>query len=381
MKIRLLFVITQFYKGGAEVALLNLFLKLRQEEFEIDFLILDQMFIPNATSLIPEIPSWIHVCNASKREGKLAIIAKIWFKVIRKITRHQLCRYSAYQFVEKKSYDVAISYGEWLSPEFVAKKVNAKRKMIWIHTDIDKASYINDKILFGYDKFYTNYIFVSELSRKSAETKFPIVKGKSCVIHNICNDLLIKNMAKEEIGDLVSYKKPLLITVGNIRPEKNYKRHIQVMKILKENGTIFHWMGIGSHANFFLYQEVKNLILKYQLEDCCTLLGAKKNPYSYMIHADAIVLLSDFESWSLVITEAKLLGIPVIATATSGAKEQIEDGINGIITSFESKEIAKHIKYYLASEEQQNNFRKNLQGYSTNQGLEEFKQVILDMIW
>ena len=58
----------------------------------------------------------------------------------RKITKRQLYRRSAYQFVKGKQYDMAFSYGEWLSPEFVAKKVKAKKKMVWIHTDIDKAN-------------------------------------------------------------------------------------------------------------------------------------------------------------------------------------------------------------------------------------------------
>lgn len=377
MKTKLLFVITQFYKGGAEVALLNLFQNLDKEEFEVDFLIFDQMPLANGTSLISEIPNWIHVCNASKQEGNLAVIKKIWFKAWIKLTKHQLYRASTYQFVKDKLYDVAISYGEWLSPEFIAKKVKAKKKMIWIHTDIDKATYVNEKILFGYDKFYTNYIFVSELSRKSAEKKFPIIKGKSCIVHNICNDLLIKKMAKEKIEDFSKYPTPWIMTIGNLRPEKNYKRHIEVMKLLKDHGIMFHWFGIGSHANILLYQQIKNLISYYQLEDRCTLLGVKQNPYSYMSKADVIVHLSDFESWSLVITEAKLLGIPVIATATSGAKEQIKNKVDGIITSFKVEEIAEQIEYYLSSKEQQNNFRKQLEGYSTNQGIEEFKKIVM----
>ena len=49
---KILFVITQFYKGGAEVALLNLFHQLPQSEFEIDFLIFDQMILKDAQSLI-----------------------------------------------------------------------------------------------------------------------------------------------------------------------------------------------------------------------------------------------------------------------------------------------------------------------------------------
>ena len=42
-KKKLLFVINQFFKGGAETALLNLLLVLPQEQFEVDLLIFDQI--------------------------------------------------------------------------------------------------------------------------------------------------------------------------------------------------------------------------------------------------------------------------------------------------------------------------------------------------
>ena len=64
-KKKLLFVITQFYQGGAETALLNLFRILSPKEFDIDFLILDQMPLKNAVSLILQIPSCIQVCHAA----------------------------------------------------------------------------------------------------------------------------------------------------------------------------------------------------------------------------------------------------------------------------------------------------------------------------
>lgn len=68
MKKRLLFVITQFYKGGAETSLLNLFQILDPEKYEVDFLVLNQIEYQDATSLIGEIPAWISVFDVVKIE-------------------------------------------------------------------------------------------------------------------------------------------------------------------------------------------------------------------------------------------------------------------------------------------------------------------------
>lgn len=371
---KLLFVITQFYKGGAEMALLNLFKELPKEKFEVDFLIFDQMILLDAESLIPQIPSWINVCNAAEKEGNLAVLRKAWYKVYRKITKHQLYRKSSYDFVKNKTYDVAFSYGEWMSPEFVAKVVKAKDKYVWIHADIDKAHYVNPDILLGYDAFYKGYIFVSEHSKVSAITAFPLLRNKAYLVHNMCDDKAIREKATETIvGDTPS--KPWLVSVANLREEKNYPRMVEAMKCLKEKGHVIKWLCAGSTANPFLLNKVKSLIEKYQLQEDFILLGAEKNPYKYMSQAEAVLVLSDHESWSLVITEAKILGIPVIATKTSGAIEQLVDGETGVLVDFEPEEIAEKIHAFLQDDKQKKIIRENLKGFSS--GSKILKEFLL----
>lgn len=80
-----------------------------------------------------------------------------------------------------------------------------------------------------------------------------------------------------------------------------------------------------------------------------------------MKHATAVMVLSDHESWSLVISEAKLLGIPVIATNTSGAQEQLVDGENGIIVEFDAECIADKVEQFLQNTELQTSIRTRLQ--------------------
>lgn len=347
MKKKLLFVITQFYKGGAEVSLLNLFRSLSNEEVEVDFLIFDQIILKNAYSLIPDIPEWINVCNAADREGHFAIVNKVINKVWLKLTNKQRYRRSAERFVRGKEYDYAFSIGEWMSPEFVAKRVNAEKKAIWIHTDIDKATFVNEKILFGFDQDIDKYIFVSKLSMESAVRKYSFIKEKSTVIYNLLDEERIRQLSNESIEKGIITESPTLLTVANLRDEKNYPRQVEVMHLLKERGIHLRWLNIGSTANPLVLNQVKSLIKKYQLEDDFILLGVKSNPYKYMSKVDAVTVLSDFESWSMVITEAKVLGIPVIATKTSGALEQINDGENGLLCDFTAINIADKIEEFV----------------------------------
>ena len=376
MKKKILFVITQFYKGGAETSLLNLFHCLDSQKYEVDFLVLNQIEYQDATSLMGEVPEWIHVFDAVKHQRHGLKLEQLAGKVYRRIFHTETYVKSAASFVKHQKYDVAISFGEWLSPAFLVKKVNAVKKYVWIHIDLDKADFVNKEELVKYDSRITGYIFASEKSRQSSIHRCPQMTEKSIVVHNILNRQNILSRSAEDVT-LPQANDSFLLSVGNLRVEKNYPRQIEVMRILKERNILIKWICVGSTVDKNVYGEVSELLDKYQLKDDFILCGADDNPYKYMKRAKAVMVLSDHESWSLVISEAKLLGVPVIATNTSGAQEQIVNGETGIITSFQAEEIAEEIEEFLNDLELQNKIKKNLILDNTqNLGILEFEDLL-----
>lgn len=376
MKKKILFVITQFYKGGAETSLLNLFHCLDSQKYEVDFLVLNQIEYQDATSLMGEVPEWIHVFDAVKNRGNGVKLEQLAGKIYRRLFHTETYVKSAVDFVKNRKYDVAISFGEWLSPAFLVKKVNAVKKYVWIHIDLDKADFVNKEELVKYDSRITGYIFASEKSRQSSIHRCPQMTEKSIVVHNILNRQNILSRAAEEVI-LPQANGSFLLSVGNLRIEKNYPRQIEVMRILKEKKIPIKWICVGSTVDKNVYGEVSELLEKYQLKDDFILCGADDNPYKYMKRAKAVMVLSDHESWSLVISEAKVLGIPVIATNTSGAQEQIVNGETGIITSFQVEEIAEEIEEFLKNLDLQDKIRKNLlTDEAMKLGMQEFEELL-----
>lgn len=376
MKKKILFVITQFYKGGAETSLLNLFHCLDSQKYEVDFLVLNQIEYQDATSLMGEVPEWIHVFDAVKNRGNGVKLEQLAGKIYRRLFHTETYVKSAVDFVKNRKYDVAISFGEWLSPAFLVKKVNAVKKYVWIHIDLDKADFVNKEELVKYDSRITGYIFASEKSRQSSIHRCPQMTEKSIVVHNILNRQNILSRSTEDVT-LPQANDSFLLSVGNLRVEKNYPRQIEVMRILKERNILIKWICVGSTVDKNVYGEVSELLEKYQLKDDFILCGADDNPYKYMKRAKAVMVLSDHESWSLVISEAKLLGVPVIATNTSGAQEQIVNGETGIITSFQAEEIADEIEEFLKNLDLQDKIRKNLlTDEAMKLGMQEFEELL-----
>lgn len=380
MKKKLLFVITQFYKGGAEVSLLNLFKNLDKNKYDIDFVILNQNVMSDVESLVDKIPDWIHIYDVYKVEKK-NIYDCVIKKIYRKLFKADTSGRESKRLLKNKKYDVAFSYGEWLSPRFVTKNICAKKKYIWIHIDIDKANFVNKSLLTKYDLEITGYIFPSNTTEKAAVAACPTMKRKTHVIHNFIDISQIMDMSNESIGEIKSLQ-PYLLSVGNLRVEKNYLRQIEIMHILKKRACNVKWICIGSTVNEKVYKEARELIAKYGLENDFILYGANDNPYKYMKYAEAVMVLSDYESWSLVISEAKILNVPVIATNTSGAQEQIVNGKNGIITSFDKYQIADTIQSFLNDSSLHLNIISNLkmENKKLQIGKSEFERLVDDDI-
>ena len=106
-----------------------------------------------------------------------------------------------------------------------------------------------------------------------------------------------------------------------------------VSNILEKNPSKkIRWYIIGDGSKK-LIEETKRLIGLYNLEKEVILLGAKDNPYPYIINSNLLVSLSRSEACPYVINEGKILNIPVLSTDYPSAKELIDNGKTGIISN------------------------------------------------
>ena len=372
-KKKLLFVINQFFKGGAETALLNLFRTLSPERYEVDFLVFDQINLKGTISLLPYIPSWVHTINVAEREGNAAFLKKAAFRLYRDATHKQLFRKAATEYLRDKWYDAAFSFGEWHSCKLVAVWAHAKRKYVWVHADMEKASFVHPDIII-YQQYFDRFLFASWQSMQGAVERWPCLKGRGMVVSNVVNREAILQLSVEPCPVIFPEEEiPVLLTVANVREEKNHLRQVRVMEQLFRTGKRFYWLNLGTLANHELVTRIQTAVREAGLEQFFLLPGAVENPYPIMKRADAVCVLSDHESWSMVITEAKSLGVPVIATKTSGALEQLEHLKTGLLCDFQEEDIAEKIGTFLDHSEYRQMIRSNLRNFSA--GTDTLKQL------
>lgn len=361
---KLLFVISQLYKGGAETSLVNLLNNLDYSMYSVDLIILNQEPINNAVSLMDKINKNVKVCDAYHEYTKVSLLDRVKARFLYTPEQKGAYLFPALNFVRNKEYDWAFFVGEWASPSFVANEVKAKIKAAWIHTDLSKATNFDAEHYFYFMDFFDYFIFVSKYSLEQSVLKYPFLEDKAVVVYNISDVHMIRENMNETVTDIKYDSEAInLLTVANLRSEKNHLRQVEVLAELKGRGININWYNIGGTSDKLLVNKIKNLCREKNIEDCFHIIGPRENPYAYMKVMDAVTVLSDYESWSMVITEAKIIGIPVIATKTAGALEQLVHKQTGILTDFTIESIADEIEGFVKNKQLSADIRNNIQNF------------------
>lgn len=205
-------------------------------------------------------------------------------------------------------------------------KIKANKYILWVQ--VNPEIYSNYKDFELYDSFLTTSNYIKELV-----IKHPSTRDKKIFLANPIVDFNeIKKRGKEK-QNILKQNEFNLITIARISHEKGYDYIVEIAKKLKEKKLNFKWYMLGfiSKKEEEYYNNLISKIKNYNLNNNLIFMGAHENPYKYLSCADINILLSKNEAWGLVVTEAKVLGIPTITSNNSALKEQIQDNINGYL--------------------------------------------------
>jgi glycosyltransferase involved in cell wall biosynthesis len=173
---------------------------------------------------------------------------------------------------------------------------------------------------------------------------YPECRRKTDVFNNLLNTDRIEALSREGRGFADGYTGFRILTVGRLVWQKGYDIAVQVMKLLKEDGYPVRWYVLGEGP---LRKPLEKQIAQLKLTEDFVLMGKKKNPYPYFAQADLYAHLSRFEGKSIAIQEAQVLGVPVVASDSSGNREQINNGVDGVLCELDPEKIRDEIALLL----------------------------------
>ncbi|MEH6954668.1 glycosyltransferase [Neobacillus drentensis] len=398
MKKNVLISVYNMEIGGIERSLINMLESFDYQKYNVDLLIFHHVgefmsLIPKTVNVLPEVRKYsvfrkpVTLCIKEKQYSLafIRVVSKLLAKVKSKsrnleegagyIQMQLTQKYSSF-FIPKldKEYDVAISYA-W-PHDIIAYKVNAKKKVAWVHTDYSKLEIDNELDLKVWNQFDA-IAAVSDACREAFLSTYPTLIKKVKVVENITSPNFIKKMAEEELPLNREKSNTFnLVSVGRLSYVKGFDLAIEALKQLHNKGlTNIKWyiIGYGGYE-----KEMKDLISKHDLNDSFILLGKKTNPYPYIKNCDLYVQPSRYEGKAVTVSEAKILGKPILITNYPTAPSQIENGVDGMLCDLSVLGLEKGIEEFYRNQEMKDLLVKNLSNkdYSNSYELDKLYKII-----
>ena len=297
------------------------------------------------------------------------------------ITKNRINRiFSIQKAIKAYNADIIISYLDM--PNIIAcicKLFDKRRKLIVSERNTTHKSTFKDKI-----KFYL-YRFADIIVTNS-------FSQKRFIVHNY------KNLAKKVITitnftdtdrfypvEKISHNKTdkiEIIGVGRVSEQKNIIRFIQALRIVKNQGYVFHvnWYG----AQFPTYYK----LCMYELKSCelereFTFKSTCTNIEDKYREADVFCLPSIYEGFPNVLCEAMSCGLPVLCSNVCDNSMIVEDRSNGLLFNpLDVEDIAdKIIQFFKLSEEDkirwgQSSRKQSLSKFSKRKFIGDYISII-----
>jgi glycosyltransferase involved in cell wall biosynthesis len=379
--------------GGVERSMISMLNNFDYESYDVDVMLYSHTgdfmnLFPNAPNLLTESLPYktfrLSVGETIKR-GHLSLgLVRLIAKFKASLSKSSEIGYKQMQYMWKyslpflpkleKEYDLAISY---LWPHyFIAKKVKAKTKIAWIHTDFSTVDTDVNMDIEMWDHF--QYIVaVSEECKNSFIKKYPSLQNKVIVIENITSPDMVMNLANENVNNpMIGDTRFKIITVARLSYAKGIDNAVLALNKLIEKGykdMVWYVVGYGGDEEI-----IRELIAKHDLQDHFILLGKQINPYPFIKTADLYVQPSRYEGKAVTVGEAQILSKPVLITNYTTANSQVRNGFDGSICDMSIEGIANGIEKLYKNTIFRNELAQNClnTNFNNKQELEKLYQLV-----
>lgn len=397
MKPRIFISIHYLELGGAEISLIGLLNAIDTSRYDVDLFVYSHRgelmkMIPSGVHVLPEIKEYAQIEKPIKevlKQGDWEIaLARLWakYRFSRYAKKNDLKDGAAILHYISESvmpflpdltkygeYDLAISF--LIPHDIVLKKVCAKKKIAWIHTDYTQISVDINKELPVWSKFDRIISISSDVTTAFLKI-FPSLSDKVIGIHNILSPSFVRKRAKEfSVSFPQEQGRVNILSVGRFSVAKNYDNVPDICKRIREQGCNVYWYIIGFGGDEAL---IRSKIEEAGMGQYVILLGKKENPYPYICACDIYVQPSRYEGNSVTVREAQVLCKPVVVTDYLTARSQIRFGIDGMIVPLDNAGCAKGIFEFIENESLQKQIISFLQthDYGNEKEVEKIYSLI-----
>lgn len=285
--------------GGIQRSLINMVTNMDLSDYDIDLFLFKEPTICSLDDLADVNVIMLKPLNYLNRIVDIRLLMNSYKKVL-----------------PQKEYDLAIDFNSYSNEcAICALTVNAKKRVLWIHSDLE-SEYKNIqkyRILFRFFKakyeLFDEFVAVSEAIIEPFRNITGMHDKPVRVISNLINTENIFMKADlpidfEPDAGLINF-----LYAGRFDKAKGIDILLDYFSKALEIRQDMHLYLLGDGAE---RAAILEQILRLAIGGKVTVLAASDNPYAYMERVDALLLTSRHEGQGIVLWEAKALGLEII---------------------------------------------------------------------
>lgn len=189
------------------------------------------------------------------------------------------------------------------------------------------------KIQKGLDRWITKYISNSQSTRQWLNNNEGVDYKRIEVINNgfdlsVFPDDFSATRKQIRISLCIAESAPVVVIVANLRAVKDHVTFLKAAQIVHCHIPTTRFIVVGAGPEL---EKLEILSADLGIAPVVSFLGVRHDIPNVLAACDVGILSSVSESFSNAVVEYMAAGLPVITTDVGGARESVDDGVNGYI--------------------------------------------------
>lgn len=317
---KVLFTLVDLNVGGVQKTLVSILNNLDYQKYQVDVMVLKK----GNNQLMKLLPSKVKILYLEDYVS-LPLKNNLYYRIKKNILLKSILKRYKNKF--SLSYDVAIAFNGFNNyADLIVPMIEAKKRIIWVHNDFynvikyAKVPFVYKTMYRMMGKKFAYYDQIAIVANEVAETFNLLYRNKYHKKIKIINNYLDQEEIINKSNETCNYQFKNgfnIVAVGRLCKAKNFQMLIKLQKRLYDANYQVNIYLVGDGEKRL---ELEQAVLKNNLGDSFFFLGNQLNPYPFIKKADLFLSTSLYESFANTVIESLILGVPVVATNTAGAR-------------------------------------------------------------
>lgn len=325
MKKKIVFITESLYGGGVERILQIILNHFDYNKYDVTLYSVRRDVV--RLGYFPKEIKYKYIFDVPKKN--YSSFRNLWYKIKNKIKLfvYYHCNPSLFYYLFIREIpNVAIAFIEGYATRIVSGFPNKIKKIAWLHIELDTFHWSDvayrNRVEERKSYFSMRYIPCVSKEVKKQLDKLYNISNKSVVLYNPIDTGMVKKQAmiKNPLIEERKHDTVRIISIGSLNERKGHIRLLSVSNsLIKEGHNIEIWiLGKGEKL-----EELENYVSMNNINNKVKFWGFQENPFNFLFASDIYVCSSYAEGYNTAITEALVLGKPIVSTECSGVKEQL----------------------------------------------------------